>query len=183
MTRTVALFGGSFNPPHVGHYLVTAYVLATCDVERVWLMPAHRHPFGKELAGFEHRVELCRRMAALFAGGVEVTRVEEEVPGEGRTVDTLEHLAARHPGLRFRLVIGSDIAAEVVKWKAWDRVRELAPPILIARGGHPAPGALGPGMPEVSSTEVRRRLAAGEDASDLVPRVVLEHVRALNLYR
>lgn len=183
MTGTVALFGGSFNPPHVGHYLVTAYVLAACDVDRVWLMPSFRHPFGKDLAPFEHRVEMCRRMAGLFAGRVEVTPVEEEVGGEGRTVDTLEFLVARHPGASFRLVIGSDIAADVPKWKAWDRVQKLAPPLLIARGGHPVPGALGPGMPEVSSTEVRRRIAAGEDASELVPRVVLGVVRERGLYR
>jgi nicotinate-nucleotide adenylyltransferase len=183
MSGKVALFGGSFNPPHAGHHLVTAYVLACCDVDQVWLMPAFRHPFGKELAPFDDRVEMCRRLAATFASGVDVTRVEEQVGGEGRTVDTLEFLAARNPGLEFRLVIGSDIAAEVPRWKSWERVRALAPPLLVARGGHPVAGALGPGMPEVSSTEVRRRLAAGEDASELVPRVVLDVVRERGLYR
>lgn len=179
----IALFGGSFNPPHVGHLLAAAYVLAACDVDRVWLMPAHRHPFGKKLAPFDDRVELCRRVASLFAGGVEVTRVEEEVPGEGRTVDTLEHLVRTHPEHSFRLVIGSDVMRDTPQWKAFDRVVELAPPILLARGGHPHPGARGPVLPEVSSTEVRARLAGQGDASELVPAAVLAYVRERGLYR
>ena len=178
----IALYGGSFNPPHVGHLLVTSYVMATQPVDAVWLMPAYRHAFGKELAPFVDRVEMCTRLADLFRGGVQVTTVESEVRGEGRTVDTLEHLAARHPQLSFRLVIGSDILAETDQWKAWERVKELAPPLLVARGGHPHPDVDGPEMPEVSSTEVRRRLASGEDAERLVPRVVLEYVRARGLY-
>src|SRR5690606_11254412 len=130
----IAPFGGSFNPPHVGHLLVTAYVLATADVDEVWLMPAYRHPFGKELAPFVERVAMCERLAAHFRSGVSVTSVEAEVPGEGRTIDTREHLIERHPGTSFRLVVGSDILPDTPKWKAWNRVQELAPPIWIARG-------------------------------------------------
>jgi len=178
----IALYGGSFNPPHVGHLLVTSYVIATQEVDQVWLMPAYHHPFGKELAPFVDRVEMCSRLAAIFRSGVEVTTVESELQGEGRTIDTLEYLVARHPHLSFRLVIGSDILADTPKWKAWDRVQKLAPPILVARGGHPHPGVEGPEMPEVSSTEVRRRLAAGAGAEQLVPRTVLEYVRARGLY-
>lgn len=179
----IALYGGSFNPPHVGHLLVTAYVLATAPVDEIWLMPAYRHPFGKALAPFVDRVAMCERLAGIFRTGVSVTSVESEVGGEGHTIDTLEHLIERHPGWSFRLVIGSDILAEAPKWKAWDRVVELAPPIRVARGGHPHPDVSGPEMPDVSSSEVRRRLAAGVGAEALVPREVLDYVRARGLYQ
>lgn len=180
----IALYGGSFNPPHVGHLLVTSYVLATADIDEVWLMPSYRHPFGKELAPFVDRVEMCGRLAQLFRRGVAVTSVESEVPGEGRTVDTLEYLVERHPTCSFRLVIGSDILGDVPKWKAWDRVQELAPPLPVARGGHPHVDAKGPEMPAVSSTEVRELIAAGAaGAEKLVPRTVLEYVQARGLYR
>lgn len=180
----IALYGGSFNPPHVGHLLVTSYVLATADVDELWLMPSYRHPFGKELAPFVDRVEMCSRLAALFRRGVAVTSVESEVPGEGRTVDTLEYLVERHPSCSFRLVIGSDILDDAPKWKQWERVQELAPPILIARGGHPHVRATGPEMPRVSSTEVRTLLATGDAAVErLVPRTVLEYVQMRGLYR
>lgn len=178
----IALFGGAFDPPHVGHFLAAGYVLATAPVDRVWLMPAYRHPFGKRMAGFEHRVEMCRRMASLFSGGVEVTRVEEEVPGEGRTVDTLEHLVAKQPTDRFRLVIGSDVIKDAPLWKRFDRVVELAPPLLLPRGGHPNPEAHGPVLPEVSSTEVRARLSAGMSPEELLTRPVLEYIRSEGLY-
>ncbi len=178
----IALFGGAFDPPHVGHFLAAGYVLATADVDRVWLMPSYRHPFGKRMASFEHRVEMCRRMAALYATGVEVTRVEEEVPGEGRTVDTLEHLVAKYPDDTFRLVIGSDVIKDAPLWKRFDRVVELAPPILLARGGHPHAHARGVLLPEVSSTEVRCRIASGELPEELVARPVLAYVREHRLY-
>lgn len=179
----IALYGGSFNPPHVGHLLVVSYVLATADVDEVWMMPAFQHPFGKPLAPFVERVAMCYRLAAMFKGGVSVTSVESELAAGGRTINTLEHLIRRQPNHSFRLVIGSDILDEAPKWKAFDRIRQIAPPIVVARGGHPHPEATGPQMPEVSSTEVRRRLALGEGAEALVPRKVLEYIESRGLYR
>ncbi|AKU90479.1 nicotinate (nicotinamide) nucleotide adenylyltransferase [Vulgatibacter incomptus] len=178
----IALYGGAFNPPHVGHLMVVSYVLATADVDQVWLMPAHRHPFGKELVPFVDRVEMCTRLGAFFAKGVQTTTVECEVSGSGRTVDTLEHLRTKLPGHTFRLVIGSDILDEAPLWKDFDRVRQLAPLIVVPRGGHPHPQAPGPAMPAVSSTEVRARLASGKGAESLVPKAVLEYIRARGLY-
>ncbi len=188
----VALFGGSFNPPHVGHLLAATYVRAVAGVDEVWLMPAHRHPFGKALAPFADRVALCQAMAALVAG-VRVTRVEEEVQGEGRTIHTVEQLRATWPQHAFRLVVGADILPESQRWLAFDRLVELCPLIVLARAGHPmperAPPSLGAALylpevrlPEVSSTQVRARLAGGADATPLVPAGVLEEIRRRHLY-
>lgn len=179
----IALLGGSFNPPHVGHLMNAYYVLATREVDRVWLMPVFRHPFAKVLAPFDDRVRMCELAASRFAGGVEVSRVEAEAPGSGRTIETLEYLLAQRPGDRFALVIGSDILPERSKWKDFDRIERLAEVIVVPRAGFAAPGVEGPALPEVSSTEVRERLARGEDASALVPREVLAYVRAKGLYR
>lgn len=178
----IALYGGSFNPPHVGHLLVLSYVLATADVDEVWLMPAYDHPFGKELAPFEERVRMCELLAALFAGRVQVSTVEAEVQGGGRTIRTLEHLVRSKPGCSFRLVVGSDILDERDQWESFERVAALAPLLVIARGGHPHPEARGPEMPEVSSSEIRALLRDGRDASALVPRAVLAHIRERGLY-
>jgi nicotinate-nucleotide adenylyltransferase len=189
----VALFGGSFNPPHVGHLLAATYVRAVAPVDAVWLMPAHRHPFGKQLAPFEDRVALCRAMAGLVAG-LEVTEVEAEVPGDGRTIRTVEHLQNRHPGHAFSLIVGSDILHESHKWFEFERLVSLAPLIVLARTGHappprPTQGPLASStflwdvaMPEVSSTEVRARLARGDDASHLVAGPVLTEIARRGLY-
>lgn len=189
----VALFGGSFNPPHVGHLLAAAYVRAVAPVDAVWLMPAHKHPFGKQLTPFDDRVALCEKMAALVQG-VSVTRVESEVAGEGRTLHTVEHLRAQFPEHSFRLVVGADILHEAHKWHAFDRLVTLAPLIVLGRGGFTPPASvpvhLGAEslflwdvpMPEVSSTSVRARLAAREDVSALVAADVLAEIHRRGLY-
>lgn len=190
----VALFGGSFNPPHVGHLLAATYVRAVADVDELWLMPAHRHAFGKQLAPFDDRVALCEALASCLTG-VKVTRVEEQVEGEGRTLFTVEHLRRLHPQHRFSLVVGSDILAEAHKWFEFERLVQLAPLIVLGRTGHPPTPEQRAGamqgstflfdvpMPRVSSTEVRERLRTGDSVEHLVPRAVLELVEERGLYR
>src|SRR3954471_11261672 len=102
----VALFGGSFDPPHVGHLLAAAYVLATEPVDELWFVPVLQHPFAKPLvAPYEHRVGLCERIAAELPGA-RVSRAEQE-SGQTRTIDLLEWLDGKHPGLRWTLVLGT----------------------------------------------------------------------------
>lgn len=181
----IALFGGSFDPPHIGHLLAAEYVLATEPVDELWLVPVFRHPLGKEArAPFEHRALLCERLAGLLGPRVRVSRLEAERPGLARTVDLLEHLRAQRPADRFALVLGSDLAAERAQWKRFERIAELARLIELSRGGFP-PGEEGARvqLPEVSSSQVRALLAGGGDASRLVPLPVLREIAAAGTYR
>jgi len=183
--KEIALLGGSFNPPHVGHLMAAWYALATEPVAEVWLLPAYRHPFGKQLAPFEDRVRMCE-LAAASLRGVHVCTAEAELaddPLVGKTARTLEHLAAKHPALRFALVVGSDILPETDKWYRWDRVRELARIVVVGRQGHEAGAEGRPLLPRVSSSEIRVLIARGGDVSRLVPRRVLRHVEERGLYR
>jgi nicotinate-nucleotide adenylyltransferase len=179
----VALIGGSFNPPHVGHLLAAHFVRATTACDQVWLVPSFHHPFGKSLADFQHRAAMCRMLCDDASGWLGVSEVERELGGEGRTVDLLEHLVASYPGTRFTLVIGSDILADWPHWKDPARIEQLATVLVLHRAGHPSPRAFGPPLAEVSSTHVRELLASGGDARGLVPRKVLEYVQARGLYR
>lgn len=182
--RSIAVLGGSFNPPHVAHLMAAYWTLATQDVSEVWLLPSYRHPFGKELAPFEDRVAMCE-LAARPLRGLAVCAAEAELrddPLVGKTARTLEHLVAKHPAYRFSLVVGADVLPETDKWYRWDRVKELARVVVVGREGWPpVPGA--PSLPAVSSTEIRARIARGEDVSGLVPRKVREYVEARTLYR
>jgi nicotinate-nucleotide adenylyltransferase len=181
--KAVALLGGSFNPPHVGHLMAAYWTLATQDVGEVWLLPSYLHPFGKDLAPFDDRVRMCE-LAAREVRGVAVCTAERELaddPLVGKTARTLEHLVAKHPAYRFALVVGADIAGETPKWYRWDRVKELARVLVVGRQGYAGTG--GPALPAISSTDVRARLARGDDVSALVPRRVLEYIRARGLYR
>lgn len=178
----VALFGGSFNPPHVGHVIATTYVRATQAVDEVWWIPSWNHPFGKALASFEHRVAMCEAIARDTSGWLKICQVEKELGGEGRTVDTLLHLHKAHPSVQFTLVIGSDIVKDLPKWKRFDEVQRLSRVLVLYRAGHPAPDAVGPPLVEVSSTEIREKLGRGEPAFELVPRAALQYALAHKLY-
>jgi nicotinate-nucleotide adenylyltransferase len=182
--ETVALFGGSFNPPHVAHVLAVAYVLAVHDVDRVLVVPAYQHPFAKALAPYDDRVKMCE-LAMGWLPRVDVSRVEENLGGESRTLRTVEHLARAHPAWSFRLLMGADLVVESPKWHGFETIKKIAPPIVLGRAGVPLAGGPPPFLPEISSTAVRAHIAAGEwDAvAPFLPRAVLEHVRARSLYR
>lgn len=183
-STTIAVFGGSFNPPHVAHQMAALYVLETQPVDAVWLVPCYRHPFDKALAPFEDRLEMCRRAAAPLGARVVVSDVEREIGGEASlTLVTLETLAARHSGLKLRLVIGADLLPEREKWYRWADIERLAPPIVVGRQGHPRPAGVDVDLPAISSTVVRERLAAGGSAAGLVPKDVLAYISERGLYR
>jgi nicotinate-nucleotide adenylyltransferase len=180
--RQIALLGGSFNPPHVGHLMAALYVRTALAIDEVWLMPSFHHPFGKALEPFGHRVAMCEAMAADLGPWLKVSQIEKEVGGEGRTIETLEYLLPKHADARFRLVIGSDILKDLPGWKSWDRIQQLVDVTVLFRAGYPDVRALGPPLAEVSSTEIRKKLEAKSLPTELVPRAVLSYAQANHLY-
>jgi nicotinate-nucleotide adenylyltransferase len=186
----VALFGGSFNPPHIAHQLIAMYVLETQPVDELWFVPTYTHPFGKDLVDYDHRVAMCELAAGPLAPRAQVSRAEAELARRpdfvaSRTLDLVELVAAQ--GHAPRLVVGSDILAEAAHWYRWGDVIAAAPLIVIGRSGHPVP----PGsvateitMPEVSATQVRELLARGSSGvTGLVPRNVLRYIAEHHLYQ
>jgi nicotinate-nucleotide adenylyltransferase len=180
----VAVFGGSFNPPHVAHVLAVALTLSTHEVDRVLVVPTFQHPFAKTLAPFEERVTMCE-LAMGWLPRVEISRVEQELGGDSRTLRTLEHLQRAHGDWKMRLVIGADLLSEKDKWFGFDAIAKLAPPLVLGRAGITRDDAPVPLLPNVSSTEVRARLAAGAHAelASIVPKRVLDHIAKAGLYR
>ncbi len=181
---TWGLLGGSFDPPHMGHLLLGAWALGTGTVDRLLLVPCHVHALDKTAAAsFADRLALAQALAEdLDPARCEVSDVEASLGAPSRTLRTLQALSADHPGDSWRLVIGQDILAEADRWYRWSDVIALAPTLVAGRGGAPGP-AQELTLPEVSSTEVRRRLAAGEDATALVPAAVRAEIAARALYR
>jgi nicotinate-nucleotide adenylyltransferase len=184
----VALFGGSFNPPHVGHQLAALYVLETAAVDELWLVPAFQHPFDKPLAPFADRFRMCELLAAALGPRARTSDVEARLGGPSRTLRTVETLIGAHPEHAFSLVVGSDLLGEVGSWYGGPELGRLVSFVVVGRAGSPPPpGSAGQGpprvqMPAVSSTEIRAALADGRDVSDLVPRRVLDYIRQGGLY-
>jgi nicotinate-nucleotide adenylyltransferase len=180
----VAVYGGSFNPPHVGHAMVVAWLLWTGKVDAVWIVPVFHHAFegqqDKRLAPFDARLSWCQALAGQLdpagLGRVVALDVERTLPVPSFTIDTLLHLSDLHPGVDLIPVVGADVVPQLPRWRRWSELKERFPPLVVGRPGHPVP----PGavlFPEVSSSEVRRRLLAGEAVDHLVPVGVLARIR------
>jgi nicotinate-nucleotide adenylyltransferase len=179
----VGVFGGSFNPPHLAHVLALSVVLARFDVARILVVPTYQHPFAKSLASYEDRVKMCE-LAMGWLPRVEISRVEEELGGESRTLWTLEHLRAQHPDWQMRFIMGADLVVESAKWFGFERIMALAPSIVLGRSGVTFDGAPAAVLPAISSTEVRALVGQGrwEELAQLVPREALSYVRERGLY-
>jgi nicotinate-nucleotide adenylyltransferase len=176
----VALFGGSFNPPHLGHQLVALTVLETHAVDELWMIPCFIHPFEKALAPFADRLAMCERALRALGPRARVSDIEGQLGGESRTYLTVAALKKAHPGVEFSLVIGADLADEVGSWYRGEELQREISFVVIGRSGFAGPG--GVEMPAVSSSDVRRRLGAGEDVRAFVPRLVLDYIRERKLY-
>jgi nicotinate-nucleotide adenylyltransferase len=157
--------------------------------DQVLVVPVFEHAFGKELAPFGHRVAMTR-LAMRDLDRAVVSTIEQELGTPTRTIRTIEHLRSRHPEWICRLVVGADVLAETPSWQAFDEIRQKAPLLILGRVGVSHPDAPPSVLPDVSSTEVRDRLArvrgrAVEDAelARLVPRAVLEYIDEHGLYR
>ena len=179
--RDIALFGGSFDPPHCAHVMAMSYVLSCTPCTEAWVLPVFHHAFAKDIAPFKVRLALCRAAFACFGRRVRVLDVESRLPSPSYTVQTLRHLVGAHPAARFHLVVGTDILSETSRWKDFPEVARLAR-LLVLNRGEPDPRAAGPVFPPVSSSAIRADLAAGRDVSDRVPRAVLERIHATGLY-
>ena len=190
MPKTVAIYGGSFDPPHISHVLAAVYALKTGGFDQVLVVPVFEHAFRKRLTAFEHRVRMCELSFAGIAG-VEVSTVERELETPSLTLRTLEHLTREHPDWAMRLLVGSDVLSDTAKWHAFERIAELAPPYIVARPGYEHPDARGVVLPDVSSTRIREGLARRAEGNGAhepllagsVPRAVLAYIVEHGLYR
>lgn len=191
----IGVFGGTFDPPHVGHLIVARDVAEALDLDRVLLVPAARPPHKTDPdtppAPASLRLEMLR-VAVTDDPVLEVEDLELRREGPSYTVDTLESLAARHPGEALVLVIGVDQLAELATWRSPEALGRLARLAVMARAGTD-PRAIDPGVDvpfdvvpttrvDVSSTEVRRRLAEGRSIRYLVPDAVRRIIEREGLY-
>jgi len=184
----IALYGGSFDPPHVAHVLAATWVLSAAPVDALWVLPVGQHVFGKVAAApFEARLALCRLAFGLLGERVQVRADEQRPDASGRTLDLVRHLQHLHPRTSFRLVIGSDALAERDRWHDFTTLAQLAPPLVLPRPGHPVDAefvqvAAPVLLPDVSSTQVRALLKNGEDPGGLLPLAVRAAIVQRHLY-
>ena len=177
------IYGGSFNPPHIGHQIACLYLLEALQADCVWLMPAYAHPFSKTLAAFDARVAMCKLMLSPFGTRAEVSILERDLAeqgGRGLTYDLLIALQQQFPQRRFALAIGADIHQETHAWHRWDTITEMVPIVTLGRTGYPSHAAVD--LPQVSSTAIREHLQNSTSIEGLVPASVAAYIEEHDLY-
>ncbi|HPQ81962.1 MAG TPA: nicotinate-nicotinamide nucleotide adenylyltransferase [bacterium] len=174
--KRVGVFGGSFNPPHIGHSAICRWLFEHGLVDMLWVVPCYIHPFGKKLAPFADRLSMCRMAFSKLALPIDVLDVEREIGGTSYTLLTIKHLMAKHPELRFLLVTGEDVSGESDKWQDFGKIRELVEIIRVPRGPDSP-------VPDVSSTQVRELIESRKPVSGLVEDEVAIYLVTKALYR
>lgn len=177
----VGFLGGSFNPPHLSHLFLAVTALSSGEVDLVLVVPCFQHAFTKTLAPYQHRLTMTRLAFEPLGPRIVVSDVEEQLGAPSRTYNTLTHISAMHPDWTFRLIAGTDLPAQRHEWFRIEELEAMAPWLIVSRPR--SPGAQGVVLPEISSTEVRRRISCGEPLHNLVPAAVARYMEEHGLYR
>ena len=199
----VGVFGGTFDPVHLGHLVLAEQCREQGRLDEVWFVPAPRPPQKDELdlTRFEQRVEM---LALALAGNpaFRIDELEKERSGPSYTVETLAELCRRHPAHEFFLLVGSDTLIDLPHWYEPVRLLELAGLMVMARPNNPVLTAeqlraklhLADDVPvrmevvqtpqiDISSGDLRRRDAAGRSLRYFLPRAVECYIHDKKLYR
>lgn len=192
----IGVFGGAFDPPHLGHVALARAAVEQLALDRLLVFPTGQawHK-ARDLSAAPHRLAMARLAFADVPHAV-VDGRELERAGPTYTVDTLRELRTEFPQALFLLVIGADQAESLHSWREHAEIARLAT-ISIAARARPTPDSQPfdasrlpagrrepvelPPMP-VSSTEVRQRAGAGQDITELVPVAVARYIDQHHLY-
>jgi nicotinate-nucleotide adenylyltransferase len=187
----LGLYGGSFDPVHLGHLLVAQAAVEELGLDRLFFIPAAQSPFKPENPPAPAAVRLqLLRLALAGKTNFEIDELEIQRGGVSYTVDTLRDYARRFPKAQIFYLIGADNAAKLNEWHEAAELATLAEFVAVPRPGDapvvfppPFRGRMLKGFPfDVSSSQVRARVKAGRPVENLVPGSVAEAIHNAQLY-
>lgn len=147
-TKMIALFGGSFDPPHLAHRQVVKYLLAQNRFDEIWIAPAVTNPLKDISSPLELRVKMCELNFGDLGSKVRICTAEEFQ--QAYTIDLIRSLQKKYPSYAFALVLGSDLKTQLEQWKEGKLLQELAEIYWLPRGGEQGSPFL-----SMSSSEIR----------------------------
>jgi nicotinate-nucleotide adenylyltransferase len=182
----LGIFGGSFDPIHHGHLILARAALEELGLDRILLIPANLSPHktGTKPATAQDRLAMLQ-LATMDEPGFEACDLELHRPPPSYTVETLRELKSRQADDEFTLLIGADNVAKFETWREPDEIRRLANLAVLDRAGADAPHdwPVVRRLVDISSTDIRARVADGRSIRYLTPDKVCDYIAAHGLYR
>ncbi|HQR42222.1 MAG TPA: nicotinate-nucleotide adenylyltransferase [Gemmatales bacterium] len=187
----VGIFGGSFDPIHLGHLILAEQCRDQAALDRVLFIPAPRppHKLNKAVASFDHRLAMLK-LAILDQPAFLVDTCEQDRPGLSFTVDTLRYLHQREPATDWFLILGGDSVRDLSTWRDPEGIARLCKLLIVDR-----PDTVGIEPPnyfaynrvqspliDISSTDIRERVKTGRSIRYLVPERVREYIDTSEVY-
>ena len=166
------IFGGSFNPIHNGHIALAKAALEQCGLDEVWLMVSPQNPLKQEtdLLADNLRYEMVQQ-ALQGVDGIVASDYEFHLPKPSYTWNTLQHLSKDYPNRQFTLIIGGDNWAHFERWRRWKDILRHYNVAVYPRDQYI--GTFDAPLLDVSSTEIRQRIASGEGIQGMVPNSII----------
>jgi nicotinate-nucleotide adenylyltransferase len=198
----IGVFGGAFDPPHLGHLVLAEQAREAARLDEVWFLPSYKppHKADRSLSRFEHRCDLVT-LATVGQPAFKLNPMEKELPPPSYTAETLAELRRRHPGHTFHLLLGADSFLDLPSWYEPARVVEQAELVVVGRPGFleqideaavervsravgraVTPAVVSSPLIAIASRDIRRRVGEGKSVRFLVPRAVEEYIREKGLY-
>lgn len=199
----ICLFGGTFDPPHLGHLRLLQTAVSAVAPERVIVIPDRLppHKISDRLASPQLRLEMCRLTFGEI-GGAEISGWETDREGKSYSIYTVRHFRELYPDGKLWFVMGSDMLLYFEKWYCWEELLRLCTPLCLARcsgdaraareqakrlceiTGIPDAAVVAEAPPiEISSTEIRKAVALGGDVSRFVEPRTLALIKEKGLYK
>jgi nicotinate-nucleotide adenylyltransferase len=199
LAMRIGIFGGSFDPVHLGHLILAEQCREQGRLDQVWFVPAARppHKAEAELTPFAQRVEMLQ-LAIAGNEAFRIQEVERDRPGPSYTAVTLAELQHHHESYEWFLLVGADSLRDLPGWYHPEQIVQLAELLVMARPGvalvplEELKRQLGPGVRlqvvsvpliEIASTEVRARLRQKRSVRYLIPRAVEAFISDKRLYQ
>jgi len=198
----LGVFGGTFDPPHLGHAILAAEARAQLALERVLWIPAGRSPFKQERALTPIDLRLAMVQAAIADdAGFALSRIDSDRPGPHYTADTLQLLGRRYPGAELFMLIGLDVLAELPDWRQPERILSRCRLAVARRPGVSAAAAdlerlelrlpglsqrvawIAAPLIDIAASDIRRRVRAGRPYRYFVRSAVRQIIEARRLYQ
>ncbi len=188
----IVLFGGAFDPPHIGHQQITTALLEQGIADEVWYVPAKEHPFSKSMSPAEHRLAMLQLITD--NPRVKIETYELEKKGVSYSRDTLDHLSQQYPEHSFSWIIGSDNLPDFHKWedsqgRGYQNLLANYQFYVYPRKNFPFEPLYDNMVPlqdmaeiEASSTEARQQVRTSQPIDHLVDKAVADYMQEHSLY-